>query len=271
MIRNKIDIVLRTHTSMGLFDQKVVPRIVSDVRLTMILKCVTSLVNSINQSDKDIILTVLDNHSPAQDAEKIKSLVSKCKVPVNFYTTKVHDFNSSFLEQYTYGRDHGRELVYFLDDDYLHAPNAIDLIVNAYNHFRSMSGFSEVAISPWDQPDEYEIKHSQPCKMFHFEKHYWRSTISASNTSLWPIEAIRGGWHLFEKLALEYGKVAGVEELSTIGQLLNNAVNHRGPVCCFSPIPSAALHIHHLGQGTPKEIDTKMFDWQKRWEEIVLS
>ncbi len=270
MMKTKLDIVLRTCTRTGLFDQKVVPRIVPDDRLVMIRKCVTSLVTSINHSDKDITLTVFDDQSPPEDVKLLKSILEKCRIPFTFFTTQTQGFNNSAFEQFQYGRDHARELVYFVEDDYMHDPTAIDLLVNAYNHFRSLSGISEIAISPWDQPQEYDLGHAQPCKIFHFDNRYWRSTISTSNTVLWPVEVVRGGWQFFEKLALQYGKVAGVEEINTIGQLLNNTVTHRGPVSCFSPIPSVALQMHHLGQGSPKHIDTKMFHWEQRWAEIVL-
>jgi hypothetical protein len=263
---NKVDVVLRTCARTGVFNQKIVPRIVSEDRLTLIRTCIKSLIVSINNSDKEITLTVFDDHSEPADLEKIKSILAECKVPTQVFTTQVPGFNNSALEQFKYGRDHGRELVYFVEDDYLHDPQAIDLLVNAYNHFRNLSGFSEVAISPWDQPQEYDVAHAQACKIFHFHNRYWRTTISTSNTVLWPLSAVKGGWHLFETLALQYGNVAGVEEINTIGQLLNNTVHHRGPVCCFSPIPSVALHIHHLGQGSPKYIDTQMFDWQKCWD-----
>lgn len=272
MIKNKIDIVLRTCARTGLFDQSKVPRIVSDDRFTMIRKCIHSLIVSINKSDKDITLTVFDDHSEPADVLKIKKILETCRVPVKFLSTELRGFNNSAFEQFRYGRDHGRELVYFVEDDYFHAPDAIDILVNAYNYFRSLSGSSEVALCPWEQPDEYEIKFVIPCKIFHFSNHYWRTTISPSCTVLWPVELVREGWHHFESMALQYGQVAGVEEINTIGLLLNNAVNQRPhtekSAIGFSPIPSVALHIHHLGQGSPKFIDTKMFDWQKRWEEL---
>jgi hypothetical protein len=272
MIKNKVDIVLRTCARTGVFDQSRVPRIVSDDRFTMIRKCIRSLIVSINNSDKDITLTVFDDQSEPADVLEIKKILETCKVPIQFFTTKVRGHNNSAYEQFKYGRDHGRELVYFVEDDYFHASDAIDILVNAYNHFRSLSGASEIAICPWEQPDEYEIKFIVPCKIFHFADHYWRTTISTSCTVLWPVELIREGWKHFESMALDYGIVPGVEEINTIGLLLSNAVNQsinsEKLAVGFSPIPSVALHIHHLGQGTPKNLDTKMFDWQKRWQEL---
>jgi hypothetical protein len=267
MKKTKIDIVLRTCARTGVFDQTKVPRIVSDDRFTIVKKCITSLVTSINNSDKDIRFTVFDDQSSTQDVAELKTILNKCKVAYEFFATQKKGFNNSAFEQFQFGRDHGRELVYFVEDDYMHDPKAIDLMVDAYNHFRVLSGMSEVAISPWDQPQEYDLGHVQPCKIFHHRDHYWRTTISTSGTVLWPVEIIRVGWPLFEAFALQYGNVQGVEELNTTGQLLNNAVTHRGPVICFSPIPSVALHIHHQGQGSPKEISTRMFDWQKCWQE----
>jgi hypothetical protein len=276
MIKNKIEIVLRTCARTGLFDQSRVPRIVSDDRFTMIRKCIHSLIISINNSDKDITLTVFDDQSDPKDVLEIKKILDMCKVPVTFFTTKVRGYNNSAYEQFKYGRDHGRELVYYVEDDYFHDPDAINLLVDTYNHFRSLSGSSEIAICPWEQPEEYEIKYIIPCKIFHFANHYWRTTISTSCTVLWPVELVRVGWKYFESMALDYGIVAGVEEMNTIGLLLNNAVNQRTnaeipelSAIGFSPIPSIALHIHHFGQGTPKNLDTKMFDWQKRWQELA--
>ena len=119
-----LDIILRTCDATNVHtDWRV--RYHGIEKAELIVGCLTSLINSINNANGiDINLTVLDDHSSASTVQKIEELLSKVK---NSKFVRLEDcgYNNSAHQQWILCRDSSANLVYSVEDDYLHYPTAI--------------------------------------------------------------------------------------------------------------------------------------------------
>jgi len=96
------------------------------------LRCTQSLVTSINQADDDIILRVFDDHSPSETMTTLRRILGTCKHPVEFVALETRGYNASCLASFSKARNDGRELLYLVEDDYLHAPSAIQEMLEVH-------------------------------------------------------------------------------------------------------------------------------------------
>jgi len=246
------------------------PRISGTDRLELILKCIKSLVESINNSKHKVKLIVLDDHSDDISKQKIKSIIETCTESVEFIelldrpNNFIHPYNWSAYEQFRYGKE-SDGLVYFVEDDYLHSLDAIKSMIEAFYFFRQLTDLNNVAIYPYDSTHNYNSM-SYPARLFYLQQRLWRTTTKSANTMLIHSSDVNEYWPLFEKLATGYG-VDETNEDITINRLWSNGVNQGGPIILFSPIPSVAAHISF---DEPIQLTQDMNDWRVRYKQIKV-
>lgn len=246
------------------------PRISGVDRLGLILRCIKSLVDSINNSKYQIKFAVLDDHSDSESLAKIKQIIAGAECQTEFIELPdreadfVHPYNWSAYEQFRHGRD-ANGLVYMVEDDYLHSPDAISSMIEAFYFFRALSDLNSVAIYPYDSTHNY-MSASLPTRLFYVDQRLWRTTTKSANTMFIHSSDIQTYWPLFEKLARGYG-VDETNEDTTINRLWSNGVTQGGPVILFSPIPSVAAHISF---DEPIQLTAEMNDWRTRYNQIKV-
>jgi len=267
-----LTIVLRTCGSSGVISNQA-RRISGTDRQTLVLKCIKSIVESINNITANIPIKffVLDDHSEPNFLARMENIISSCRVPYEIINLPDRSsefkqpYNFSAWEQFRYGRDIAQDLLYMVEDDYLHCPTAIQDMIDAWGAFRSISDTSNVAIYPYDSTHNYR-NINVPARLFYLNDRLWRTTTKSANTMFIHSDDIRKYWPLFDKLARDYGD--GTSEDGTINRIWNNAVDHAGPVCLFSPIPSVAVHVSF---DEPIKLKTELNDWRERYDSIDLA
>lgn len=264
-----LDVILRTcaTASVPVFAPVGTPkkrRICGDDREIMIRKCLASLVRSINFADHDIRLVVLDDHSGEEFLGKMRSILATCDKPYELVSLKKRGFNHSAHQQFLYAKNARGDLVYTVEDDYLHTEDAIREMIYSYYHFKKTVGSDEVAIYPFDCDHRYRDNQVQPCRVFYRNRRYWRTNLASANTLFTGSAVFREHFPVFEALALEY---PAKDEGDTINRLYNNLVGQGGPVTLFTPIPSLAVHLTY---DEPLDVTTEMFDWRKIWDDMEL-
>lgn len=246
------------------------PRISGVDRLDLILRCIKSLVESINHSKYKTKLIVLDDHSDEHSKSRIRQIISEAQSEYEFIELSdrsaefVHPYNWSAYEQFRYARD-ANGLVYIVEDDYLHSISAISSMIEAFYFFRSISDLNSIAIYPYDSTHNY-MSVSNPARLFYIDQRLWRTTTKSANTMFIHSSDIQCYWPLFEKLATGYG-VDETNEDTTINRLWSNGVTQGGPIILFSPIPSVAAHISF---DEPIQLTTDMNDWRVRYNQIKV-
>lgn len=258
----KLEIILRTHDgknihgrgSSSVLDQK---RYIPVSKRELVIGCVSSLINSSNLvQNHEIKFTVFDDHSSQELLNELNLLFSQSYHPFKIINLKEKGFNHSALKQFEQCRDSNADLVYSVEDDYLHYPTAINEMINSYVDLKKKYQLNEVCIFPYDTPQEYEYDLNEKFLITRGRNRHWRSTIWTTQTFMTSPKVFQEHWSEFEKLAKEF-KVIPKElkhtldwdniiwEDTTIGNVWRDYVK------VFQPIPSLALHVQFEKERDP--------------------
>ncbi|MCV7410466.1 hypothetical protein AWC05_00280 [Mycobacterium florentinum] len=252
----KLDIHLQTHSEINVHGGQ---RYVDAPKSEVMLRCTQSLVTSINRAEGDIILRVFDDHSSPEVLPTLHRILETCDHPVEFIALDDRGYNASCLASFSRARDDARELVYLVEDDYLHTPSAIQEMFDVHKLLRDKLGGREVALHPYDDPDNYRhpIFSREDCRVVYGTERHWRTNTHTTNTCWIELETLGRNWELFELLARHsstpYGQEHHIFEASTINTIW------REQVALFTPIPSLALHLQYEGHKDP------YLDWTRWW------
>jgi glycosyltransferase involved in cell wall biosynthesis len=222
----------------------------------LIKGCVNSLIRSC-LDNKDVNLIILDDHSSDQTLDFLNNIksINTTIIPMTEY-----GYNYSAHQQFLYCKNSQADLVYSIEDDYLHYPTAINEMVNSFNLFEIKLEGNPIVLYPFDAPEEYEPPKYQ-CYVVHGSHRHWRTGIFTTNVLMTRPKLINDHWELFETLALKYNgdytkpRTEHYEESNTIWNIWN-----RGDAIRFNPIPSLALHLQFDKQIEP------FINWQDWWE-----
>lgn len=264
----KIHVILRTCLN-SLLDKNIdrthinYIRICGSDRSTMILKCLNSLITTINNSCHNISFTILDDHSDASFIKEVKKSLKQLKIKYKFVNLKQRGFNHSSYEQFKLAIEKD-ELIYVIEDDYLHEKNAIDQMYNAYHYFTERFK-DNVLIFPFDCPYRYIDNREEPTVLFNINKRYWRHVKYTTLSFFTHSSILKNNFEMYERMALEYPNVCEDNTINLKYKGLNPKENET--IIAFNPIPSLAYHIAYI---QPPEIDSECTNWKNLWNKIEL-
>lgn len=216
----------------------------------IILTCLRSLVRSIEAAQAQvgvptITLTVLDDHSDEETLAGIRSLLAGRAFQTSLVPLEITGNGPSLRANYEHARANCPGLIYFVEDDYLHAPSAILEMLGAFAALSERAG-QEAVIFPCDYPDRYHQPY--PSVILAGPGRYWRSIQHTTGTFLTTRAILEKHWERYAAFG-EYGVDPQVTEASTINRVYDE-------VPCFSPMPSLTVHLHHPESLSP------FVDWQ---------
>ena len=219
--------------------------------------CLASLIASANAAnlncpDTDITLTILDNLSSDEGLSIIKAELAKAKFSTELGSPGLEFLNNgeSMRQNYGYGRKHGRDVIYFVEDDYLHDRSAITEIIRAYSKLSGAYG-KDVVLFPADNPEEY--RHVNPSQILLGSERHWRRSWMTTFTCVTTKAIMDTHWGKYNGLG-EYGVNPNVSEHNTINLIYRE-------VPCLTPIPSLAVHMQMFEHIPP------YVDWRNWWSE----
>lgn len=257
----RLDIILRTCSNSILeekFKQQKHERISGQDRKCLLYNCLISLIQTINNSNFNIHLTILDDHSSEDYLNKINILLEKCKKPYSIHHLKKTGFNNSAYEQFLIAAK-CEDLVYTVEDDYLHELNAINNLLNAYFYLETRFK-DKIVLSPFDCPYRYDEGKEELTTLFYDGSRYWRTTSQTTHTIFTKASFFKYNFEVLKNLALNYPKV---DESDTINKLYKKNLSEEDKKYkLFSPIPSIA---YHLAYRDPAEIRTEHLSWRHIW------
>lgn len=253
----QLDIHLQTHSDTSVHGAN---RYVVAPKSDIMLRCTQSLVTSINQARGDIILRVFDDHSTSEVLGRLHRILDRCDHPVEFVALEDRGYNASCLASFSTARDHAREVIYFVEDDYLHTASAIQEMLEVHVLFKEKFGGREIALHPYDDPKNYwsVIFSQEDCRVLYGTRRHWRTNTHTTNTCWLEADTMARNWELFERLAryssTPHGQANHIFEASTINEIW------REQVPLFTPIPSLALHLQYEEHKDP------FLDWKQWWD-----
>lgn len=251
-------IVLQTHSKGDNQSHLNNTRYTGASKLETSKRCVRSLINSINYFKKQapafkIKLKIFDDHSSEDYLAILKKDIDKAIFEVELENLNKTGISASMLSCYQYGRDHGKEIVYFAQDDYLYEESAIEEMVD---FFYQWSGKMDkpISIYPYNDPYRYWDHNIVPVRIVHGKKRHWRTNYQTAFCFMTHHSILDKEFDLFYAMACH--KVDEKMEDETINKLFQER-----EYCLFSPIPSLALHMQYETERDPY-IDYKPL-WNK--------
>jgi len=258
-----LDVVLRTCDNMySVHDSasEAKPRIPGPgfTKLDIMLRCINSLVVTMNQVDVGLRLIVIDDHSAG--LEEIQSVIERCKHPTEVISLEDTGNGASLKACYDWAKDNGRDRLFFVEDDYLHDPGCLPEMLCELEFFKLKLNH-EVALFPYDNIDNYmqATKNNEPCFMALGSKRHWRTATNTTSTFLCSKEILERYWFLFERMT-HYGKDPSVSRDNTTNMIWTAPYKQVGGAYLLSPIPSLSLHFHSEGHLSP------FIDWRSWWD-----
>jgi hypothetical protein len=253
-----LDIIIRTHDKSNISK---FPRFISVSKRELIEGCMTSLINSANQCKNKIQIIILDDHSSQEFLHNLHNILKTSRHSTKIISLKQGGPNQSALSQFEYCKNSTADLVYSVEDDYLHSPSALYEMLSEYDYVSSKYNLPQpLCIFPWDQPEDYEPKHNTPELIMRGQYRHWKTGWGTTYTMMTSPKVFQEHWELFEKLATEYQEWDGtgnkndtIHEGNTISYIWSKHIIR------INPIPSLVLHMQSSLQEDP------YIDWKYWW------
>ena len=269
-----LDVIIRTCSSVNMVTQSK-KRIFERDKIEYTLRSINSILRSIIHSREhhpnvNIKITVVDSNSTNKDLEKIKSLLNSSatqfkllNLDISQIENKIKKINekneetipnqisnmSSIYKSLMLSR-HSEDLVYFVEDDYIHELESFTEMLFTYERIASLTG-SELIICPTDYP--YLYVQAESTKIYLGEKYHWRKIDQTLCTFLISKQLIEKHWEkLLSMSTFEHDPFE-----SPLHEIYKKEL-------CISPIPSIAIHctnINSIYGLSPNK------DWKKIWDE----
>ena len=253
-IKNKVTslkIILRTCTSELIMDQNK-RRIFGEEKNQYTFRTLRSLIKSINKASskfKNIRfdLLVTDTNSPKDDINKIKEILNLTKIKNKLISINLKDFENiikpdyskakfsnmaNFYNSLIVAKKEDADIIYFVEDDYLHTEETITEMIFAYEKLSTIFS-KELVLLPTDYP--YLYSKDDTTKIYLGEKYHWRLVSESLVTFMTSRKIIEENYSSLEKM--------GIEWTDPWEKPLHEIYNSYP---CLSPIPSLAVHCANI-------------------------
>ena len=272
-----LTIILRTCASVNMLSQSK-KRLFDQEKSEYTLRSLNSIIRSINYA-KDLFkninleLIIIDHNSDQNIKDKIQSIISNQFFKSQFINLNIDDFtkdinplneqkenvtanqisNMSNIHQSLLLGKKSEDLVYFVEDDYIHSLEAIKEMILTYEKLATMLK-NEIILCPADYPYLYSEIHST--NVFLGDKRHWRVVNETLGTFLMSKQIILKYWNELTYMC-KFEHYPFEKPLHYIYE----------KEYCFTPIPSLAIHLTNINSiyGISPNID-----WKKIWDENEL-
>ena len=265
----KLSIIIRTNTNVHISDQNK-KRIFNRDKREYIERSLNSLVVSINSFKKKfnkfkIDLTIIDQSDNEKISLKFDEIFSKLDfkpIIIAFNKNELKseisvDFDkdvfgnlSSLLKCFKIGKESDSDLIFFLEDDYLHKNTLIEEMILTYERISSQTN-RDLILVPSDYPFLYMEDRST-------------NILAGSHRHWQTLDKILCSFMVSKKMLEIYWN----NFLSTCTSHNKPIEKHLNEICkkeiCLSPIPSLSLHVANSNSifGISPYIDIEK-EWEK--------
>ena len=263
----KLDIIIRIHDGQNIHGNGK-PRYIDVPKKDLILGCLSSLINSANfTKDAEINFVILNDRCTEDCIKKIHDIFSYSKHSYQLIDLEIPGFHHSGLKQFQYCKNSSADLVYSVEDDYLHCTEALQEMLSSYKYLKEYYHLSkELCIYPFDNVEDYEHGYVFPGRVFRTLKRHWKEGIWTTFTMMTTPKVFQDYWPTFEKLASQYTPWNGIDPMDELvheGNTITDIWEHH--VVRVNPIPSLALHVQFEKQKDP-HIDH--MNWWNKYTKI---
>ena len=230
----------------------------------ILLRSLYSLVQTMNQADFDLRLIIIDDHSSKECLENMKKILKICKYPSEIINMETTGNGASLKVVYDWALKNGRDYLFFVEDDYLHAPTCINEMFNDHKIFQKKLNH-EVALSPCDNPDNYSKPQYEniPCNIGLGKNRHWRTVTNSTSTFFCSHEILKKYWMYFEVMT-NYGKGEKKNEVMVRNEIWKKPFTDGSGAFLLNPIPSLSIHLQYATEFENQQ--SPFIDWKKWWD-----
>ena len=270
---NSILVIIRTNTDVELFNQNK-RRLFELPKIEYSLRSLNSLINSIKfcknkyQNIKFKII-IVDDKSKDENLSKMKNLITKSNLNIKLISLdhkkyknviKKQSSNQTFsnlaslLECFMIGKEQGEDLVYFVEDDYLHFEPMMEEMIASYERIASQVN-KDIFMCPADYP--YLYMSNEKTNILIGNKRHWRTINQTLCTFMTTKTLLNKYWDNFYNNCLD--------RHDPFEKYLNEIYEKE---ICISPIKSLSLHMTNINSSYGL---SPFIDYKKIWEENVTN
>ena len=266
---NSILIILRANTKIDIWDQNK-KRIFEKPKVEYTYKSISSLIKSIvycktKYPNIKIKTLIVDDDSDEKTLIHIKKTINSSKLDMEIINFDKRDYDniinkqknlqtfgnlSSLLHSFELGKKMGKDLVFFLEDDYIHFEPMLEEMIASYERISSQTK-KELFMCPADYP--YLYMNNEKSNILIGNKRHWRTIDKTLCTFMTSIELINKYWDNFYSTCLDRNE--------PFEKYLNEIYKKE---LCISPLKSLSVHMTNVNSNYGL---SPFINYKKLWDE----
>jgi len=246
---NSILIIIRVNTKIEVWDQNK-RRLFEKPKVDYSTRSIKSLVNSINfcqseYSSLKIKTIILDDSSKNENLEKIRKIIKDLDAKIVTLNTKKFETKikkqktketfsnlASLLQCFEIGKEIGEDLIFFVEDDYLHFKTMLAEMIATYERVSSQLG-KDIFMCPADYP--YLYMNNEKTNILIGDKRHWRTISKTLCTFLTSKKLLDLYWENFSKNC--------EDRHDPFEKYINEIYKNE---FCISPLKSLSVHLTNV-------------------------
>ena len=265
----KLNVVLRTCDVKSLQSDRIVDK------AECVSTCLNSLVKSLKESKLDYKIHIIDDMSSHQTKTAISNICPDATIE-HLVERDEEGLNNKQKSRYSVevayeyiAKLPDNELVYIVEDDYLHYEDSITKMVEAWQYFTDFltpTGIEHVGIFPQDlnrlylyPQNEFATTYVQPCIVLAGPDRYYRTTWYTHESFMVNTSLIKKYKEHFDRLLL-----IGSDPAYWEGNTITNVWN-QPEVKMLMPLGTLAIHM-----GNAQDISFYCNNWQELWDKNLI-
>ena len=259
-------IVLRMNTVVEIWDQKK-KRLFEQPKIEYSIRSINSLIKAItvcrNKYPVIKIKTIIvDDQSKKDNLDKIRKLIQDQNIEIipldhEKYKSiikkqeKTETFSNlaSLLQSFEIGKNQSDDLIFFIEDDYIHSETMLDEMISSYERIASQVK-KDIIMCPADYP--YLYMNDEKTNILIGSNRHWRTINKTLCTFMLSKNLLNKYWENFYKTCLD--RHDPFEKY--INEIYENEV-------CISPIKSLSLHLTNVNSSYGL---SPFLDYKKLWD-----
>jgi hypothetical protein len=217
----------------------------------------------------DIKITAIDSGSDDADVQKLEKMIKEKNINFEYIKLEVDELKdfidpqasanqksnmANIYKSFEIGRDGKYDLLYFLEDDYIHDQSSLSEMLFSYEKFASLIK-DELILCPTDFP--YLYNKFEPTQIILGNNRHWRVIEETLCTFLTSKRLLLKHWDTFVSMTRK--------ENLPFEKPLHEIYSKQ---YCLSPIPSLAMHCTNINSIYGL---SPVMEWKRLWDENEIN
>ncbi|MDA9071201.1 glycosyltransferase family 2 protein [Candidatus Pelagibacter sp.] len=266
---NSVLIIFRTNTDVVIWDQNK-KRLFEQPKIEYSLRALSSLIKSINFSKAKypnikFKTMIIDDKSNQENLSKIKKITDGSDLDITVTSLNHKKYKNiikqqkndqtfsnlaSLLQSFELGKEYGKDLIFFVEDDYLHFEPMMEEMIASYERIASQVN-RDIFMCPADYP--YLYMNNEKTNILIGNKRHWRTINQTLCTFMTTKTLLDKYWDNFYNTCLDRN--------DPFEKHLNEIYVKE---FCISPLKSLSLHLTNVNSSYGL---SPFINYKKLWDE----